>query len=58
MSLRNGVISALAATLGTVGVHTYFHGFSMMLLVVVGSVTLIGMLGLCYVTSLGKGKRE
>jgi hypothetical protein len=57
MSWKNGVFAALAATLGTVGAHTYFNGLSMMLLVVVGAVTLTGMLGLCYVISLGKGKR-
>jgi len=50
------VMAALGATLGTVGVHSYFNGFNLQLTLIVGVASFLGAMFLGYITTLGKQK--
>lgn len=58
MKWKNVAVWALVSMFGIVGVNTYMNGFSLEMLLLVASVTLVGALLIGYVWSLGERARK
>lgn len=58
MKWKNVAVCALVSMFGIVGVNTYMNGFSLEMLLLVASVTLVGALLIGYVWSLGERARK
>lgn len=56
MNWRSVVLTALGATLGTVGAHSYFSGFNLTLTLIVALTAFMGATFLGFVSTLGKRK--